>query len=70
MNRRQARRARILAQQTLAYRAWSDDPGLALIPGIDVISDPRLHSREAARRLRRAQNGVFDTPPSVRTVTV
>ena len=70
MNRRQARRARTVAQQTLAYRAWSADPGLAPIPEIDVISDPRLHAREAARRLRRAQNGVFDSPPSVRPVTV
>jgi hypothetical protein len=70
VNRRQARRARAFAHQTLAYRAWSTDPGLAPIPPIDVISDPRLHDREAARRLRRAQNGVFDTPPSIRRVTV
>ena len=33
MNRRQARRARTVAQQTLAYRAWSTEPGLAAIPG-------------------------------------
>jgi hypothetical protein len=70
VNRRQARRARAVALQTLAYRTWSSDPGLAAIPAIDVISDPRLHAREAARRLRRAQNGVFDTPPSIRRVTV
>ena len=70
MNRRQARRARELALANLVYRAWSTDPGTAPLPSIAVITDPRLHSREAARRLRRAQNGVFDTPPSVRPVAV
>jgi hypothetical protein len=70
VNRRQARRARAFAHQALAYRAWATDPAIAPIPGIDVISDPRLHSREATRRLRRAQNGIFDTPPSVRPVNV
>jgi hypothetical protein len=70
VNRRQARRARELAIASLEYRAWSAEPGTAPLPSIAVITDPRLHAREADRRLRRAQNGVFDTPPSVRPVAV
>jgi hypothetical protein len=70
VNRRQARRARELAIANLEYRAWSIDPATAPLPSIAVITDPRLHSREASRELRRAQNGIFDTPPSVRPVAV
>jgi hypothetical protein len=70
VNERQARRARSIALRTLAYRAWSNDPGLAPIPAMVILSDPALHAREASRRLRRAQNGIFDTPPSARPVAV
>ena len=60
MDRRTARRARAIALRQLAYRAWASSPSDAVIPSIDVISDTRLHAREAERALRRAQNGVYD----------
>ncbi|PZQ87794.1 MAG: hypothetical protein DI534_13530 [Leifsonia xyli] len=61
MNRFAARRARVIAARLLEYRAWSVDPSNAEIPPISVLSDPRLHSLEHERVLRRAQNGVFDS---------
>ena len=61
MNRRQAGKARGAALNQLSYRAWSLDPATAEIPAISVLTDPRLHAREADRVLRRAQNGCFDT---------
>lgn len=61
VNRSSARRARAIAVRQLAYRDWANDPSGAVIPALPVLSDPRLHERESERRLRRAQNGVFDS---------
>ncbi len=74
MNRYSARRARSIAVRLLAYRAWSVDPANGAIPAIGVLSDPRLHALEHERVLRRAQNGVFDSPvrhrePALRRVS-
>ena len=60
MDRRSARRARAIAVRQLAYRAWASSPADAVIPSIDVLSDPKVHAREHERALRRAQNGVYD----------
>jgi len=60
VNRRNARRARAIAVRQLAYRAWASSPSDAVIPSVEVLSDPKLHAREAERALRRAQNGVYD----------
>lgn len=60
MTVRQARRARAVARRVLYYRAWATDPTFGVIPSIAVLSDPRLHARQAEWQLRRAANGVFD----------
>ena len=62
MTARQAARARRIAEDVLAYRAWSASPSTAVIPSIAVISDTRIHRFENHRELRRAQNGVYSTP--------
>jgi hypothetical protein len=62
MTRRQAQRARAIARQMRSYREWATDPTFGAIPSISVISDPRLHARQAFWELRRAENGVFDAP--------
>jgi hypothetical protein len=62
MTARQAARARRMAQDVLAYRAWSASPSTAVIPSIAVISDTRIHRLENNRELRLAQNGRFSTP--------
>lgn len=63
MTTSQARRARAVARQVLAYRAWAADPMFGAIPSIGVLSDPRLHARQSDWQLRRAANGHFDTVP-------
>ncbi|CAN5310340.1 hypothetical protein BH11ACT3_BH11ACT3_24320 [soil metagenome] len=63
MTSRQARRARAIAREVLSYRAWASDPMFGVIPSIAVLSDPRLHVRQADWQLRRAANGVFDATP-------
>lgn len=44
----------------LAYRAWASSPADAVIPPIELLSDPKVHACEHERALRRAQNGVYD----------
>lgn len=61
MTARQAARARRIALDTMAYRRWATEPALAVIPSIDVLSNPAIHRRERDRELRRAALGVFST---------
>lgn len=68
MQARQARRARRIAIDALAYRAWAIAPGTAPIPPVRVLTDPRLWDRHEQRQLRRAQLGCFDTPAARETV--
>jgi len=56
-----AARARSQARRVLAYRAWYLDAAAAEVPPLAILTDPRLHERERARQLRRAQSGYFDT---------
>jgi hypothetical protein len=61
MSRSKASRARVRAQQALAYRAWYVAPSVADVPPVDVLTDPMLQRREQRRQLRRAQLGLFDS---------
>jgi hypothetical protein len=53
-----------MAYRVLAYRAWYVAPGEAEVPEAAILTDARLQRREHRRQLRRAQVGLFDSPPA------